>query len=454
MRKIIMSAFTVLAVTASSYSQSITDLMNEINQETLEFKVQEFSGERSTTVNGSNVTIRNRQQNNNDVAAAYLKERLEAMDNLSVVEQEFNTRGKNIIATQVGKTNPDDIYMICAHYDTVADYCADDNASGTIAVLEIARILSTQCFDNTIVYALWDEEEIGLRGSRFYANRASSNGDNILGVLNIDMMGYDGNGDNKFDIDVRNIAGSVAMKNDIIWVYNNYSFGNLAPPITVNPGTTGSDHSSFWNAGFSAVLVGESWETSDQTPFYHTSSDREATLDMPYYTELTKLVMGYIVTKASLGSVDNTVTVSGNTLTANETAANYQWINCDTDLPVSGAMSQSYSPSSAGNYAVQLTSGTCTELSKCFEVDLLGVNTFSAGEINVFPNPVKTILTIETAQPNDYTFSLYDTGGKRVLKRQSSALTSTLNLKDLSKGVYFLNVETKEKSGTYKVIKD
>ena len=119
----------------------------------------------------------------------------------------------------MGKTNPNNIYIVCAHYDTVADYCADDNATGTAAVLEVARILSKQCVDNTIVYALWDEEEIGLRGSQFYANQAATNNDNILGVLNMDMMGYDGDnpgqsGDNEFDIDYRNIAGSVAMKNE------------------------------------------------------------------------------------------------------------------------------------------------------------------------------------------------------------------------------------------------
>ncbi len=457
MKKNITIAIILLIFSFSSYSQSITDIINEVSIDSLEFKIKEFTGEQSTIVNGNTVTIRNRQQANNDVAAAYLKQRFEGMDNISVAEQNFNSRGKNIIATQLGKTNPDDIYIVCAHYDTVADYCADDNASGTIAVLEIARILSTQCLDNTIIYALWDEEEggptNGLAGSRYYANQASNNGDNILGVLNIDMMGYDGNDDNKFDIDVQNIAGSVAMKNDILSVFNSYSFGNL-DPITVNPGTPASDHSSFWNEGYSAVLVGESWETNDQTPFYHSSRDREATIDMPYYTELAKLVTAYMVTKGSLVSVDNTVSLSGNVLTANETAANYQWINCDTNSPISGATNQSYTPTSTGSYAVELTSGTCTEVSKCFEIDLLGVNTFSAGEINLYPNPVKTVLNIEMTASKDYTFNIYDTGGKLILKRESSVLNSTLNLKDLSKGVYFLNVETSEKSGTFKIIKE
>ena len=178
-------------------------------------------------------------------------------------------------------------------------------------MLEAARLLSTQCLDNTIVYALWDEEEIGLNGSFFYATEAANNGDNILGVLNLDMMGYDGDapgspGDNEFDIDTRNIAGSLAMKDDIISVLNSYTFDLSV--IEVVPGTFNSDHSSFWTNGYSAVLLGESWETNDQTPFYHTSGDRFSTIDMPYFYELTKLTTAYMATVGGLVGVDNGVT--------------------------------------------------------------------------------------------------------------------------------------------------
>ncbi len=285
------------------FSQSIQDIINTVNIDTLTKTLNEFSGEIPTTIDGNSTNITNRQQANNDLAADYLVEQFETFGNLTITNQTFNTNGRNIIATQLGKTTPENIYMVCAHYDTVADFCADDNASGTAAVLEIARILSTQCLDNTILYALWDEEEIGLLGSQFYANQAAANNDNILGVLNMDMIGYDGDnpgdiGDNEFDIDYRNIAASPTMKDDIITVLNTYNF-NLSV-IEVNPGTAASDHASFWAQGYSAVLVGESWETNDQTPFYHTSLDRVATLDLPYLHEMVKLVTGYMATKASL----------------------------------------------------------------------------------------------------------------------------------------------------------
>ena len=164
MKTLRTTVLALLLATFYSYGQTVQDIINEVDLNRLTLIINEFSGEQSTVVGGNTVTILNRQQANNDIAADYLVEKFQELDNITITDQAFNTNGRNIIATQIGKTNPDDIYIICAHYDTVANYCADDNATGTAAVLEIARILSTQCLDNTIVYALWDEEEIGLRG--------------------------------------------------------------------------------------------------------------------------------------------------------------------------------------------------------------------------------------------------------------------------------------------------
>lgn len=464
MKAITTTLIGLLFCSAVSYGQTIQDLINQVDMTRLDITLSEFSGEQSTIVDGNTVTISNRQQANNDLAANYLVEQFEALDNITITDQSFNTNGRNIIATQLGKTNPNNIYIVCAHYDTVADFCADDNATGTVAVLEVARILSKQCLDNTIIYALWDEEEIGLQGSSFYADQAAVNGDNILGVLNMDMMGYDSDasgqpGDNEFDIDYRNIAGSAAMKDDIISVLNTYTFDLSV--VEVNPGTTASDHASFWFAGsgpsdaFSAVLVGESWETNDETPFYHTSGDRLSTLDLQYYNEMVKLVTGYMVTKGGLVAVDNTVTQTVSMLTSNQSSAAYQWYNCDTDSPISGATSQSYMPSANGTYAVEVTSGPCSERSDCLVFDTLGLESFSESDINVFPNPVRTNLKIETnGDLQDLEIQLYDLSGKLILSQSSSEILTTLNIKDIPQGIYFLNVSSSEKTGTFKIVKE
>lgn len=448
----------------NSYAQSIQDIIDKVDLDTLSLTLREFSGEITTVVDGNTVTILNRQQANNELAGDYLVQKFEALDNIIINDQQFDSNGRNIIATQIGKTNPDDIYIICAHYDTLADYCADDNATGTAAVLEAARILSTQCLENTIVYALWDEEEIGLNGSSFYADQAFNNGDNILGVLNLDMMGYDGDapgtpGDNEFDIDYRNLADSEGMKDDIINVLNSYSFDLSV--VEVNPGTVNSDHASFWAVGnfpedaYSAVLLGESWETNDQTPFYHTSGDRFSTLDLPYFYELTKLTTAYMATVGGLIGVDNGVSQTVTMLTADQNSASYQWINCDTNAPISGATSQSYTPTVSGNYAVEITSGTCTELSDCIEFDTLGLDEFLTSEVRLFPNPVSANLNIEIAGNSDtLALDLFDVSGKLVLQKNVSNEAIALNMKNLPQGIYFLKVSSSEKTGTYKIVKE
>lgn len=440
-------SFSLIGVLSA---QTELDLINAVSLDSLSQTLQEFTGEVATNVGGNSVTILNREQSNNDLAGDYLVEKFNAMNSLTVTDQPFNTNGRNIIATQLGKTNPNDIYIICAHYDSVADYCADDNASGTATVLEVARILSTQCMDNTLVYALWDEEEIGLRGANFYASQANNNGDNILGVLNIDMMGYDGDDDDDFDIDVRPIANSIEMKDDLVALLATYNF-NLNVNV-VNPGTTASDHARFWDQGYSAVLVGESWDNDDQTPYYHSSSDRFSTLDLPYFHELAKLIMSYMVTKGSLVSVDNSLTVSPSTLTSNMDNASYQWVDCSTNLPIPSEVNQSFSPTISGSYAVEVTVGSCTELSACVDFTSLGTDTFKLNTINIYPNPTSSILTIEHSLNDDLMFELFSIEGKKVLQKVLTEKRSKLNMSQLSKGTYFVRMTQNKKVFSQQIV--
>ena len=450
MKKVVLLLCLILSVKGTLSAQSELDLINAVNLDSLSLTVQEFSGEIATIVGGNSVTILNRAQANNDLAGDYLIDKFNTMDNLIVTDQAFNTNGRNIIATQLGKTNPNAIYIICAHYDSVADYCADDNASGTATVLEIARILSSQCTDNTLIYALWDEEEIGLRGADFYATQAQTNGDNILGVLNIDMMGYDGDDDNDFDIDVRPIANSLTMKDDLVALLDTYNF-NLNVNV-INPGTTASDHSRFWNKGYSAVLVGESWNNNDQTPFYHSSADRYSTLDLPYFHELAKLIMSYMVTKGSLVSVDNTLTVNSSTLTSNMENASYQWVDCSTNLPLMSEVNQSFSPSASGSYAVEVTVGSCTELSSCVDFTSLGTDTFKSNSINIYPNSVLSTLIVEHSLNEDLMFELFSIQGKKILQNVLTEKRSKLNISQFPKGTYFVRLTQNKKVFSQQIV--
>ena len=104
----------------------------------------------------------------------------------------------NVVAVQRGTERPNDVVIITGHIDSrVTDVMnfksdapgANDDGSGTAAVLEAARILSTQRFPGTIVYAALSGEEQGLYGGKIMADLAKTLGWNVIANLNNDIIG-------------------------------------------------------------------------------------------------------------------------------------------------------------------------------------------------------------------------------------------------------------------------
>jgi Tol biopolymer transport system component len=97
----------------------------------------------------------------------------------------------NVVATLKGTVNPELIYVVSSHYDSVPDGPgADDDGSGTAALLETARILAGHPQAATIVFASMTGEEAGLLGSREFVRRAVAGNLHIAGALNNDMIGW------------------------------------------------------------------------------------------------------------------------------------------------------------------------------------------------------------------------------------------------------------------------
>lgn len=318
MKKLLQLIIVTFILTGSIYSQNtiVQQVINAVNIDTLVYFVRELSGDVPTTIGGQPYTIlsRNKFQPGNDKAADYIKERLQYYG-LATFDQWWSSTGRNVYATQIGTEFPNRYYIICAHYDdmpsgTIAPG-ADDNASGTAAVLEAARILSQYTFPFTIMYALWDEEEQGLIGSAYFANQASAAGDSILGVINLDMIAYDGNNDGKFEIHTRSVGNSLELKDEILDINASYNVGVI--PIIKNPGITASDHASFWNKGYGAILLIE--DNNDFQPYYHTTNDKIQYFNVPYFHKLSKLAIGTL-TKLALNvnmTIEHTPIASTNT---------------------------------------------------------------------------------------------------------------------------------------------
>ncbi|MCW8822921.1 MAG: M20/M25/M40 family metallo-hydrolase, partial [Ignavibacteriaceae bacterium] len=282
---------------AQTVDTLIQYLINQTNLDTLIYFVNILSGEDSVTINDSTYLLLSRYlyHPHNDLAGEFIFQTLNRF-NIPTYNQNYSTTGRNVYAVKTGTDFPDQEFIICAHYDDMPPQPpspgADDNASSVAAVLEAARILSQIPTPYTIIFALWDEEEMGSWGSRDYALQAYLSGEDILGVVNLEMLGYDSDDDGLFDISTRPIANSVELANLVDSLQIQYSLG-LTSAI-FNPGTTASDHASFWNHGYSAMVFSEAFFSGDGNPYYHTSNDKIEHFNLAYFYALSKLAVATI----------------------------------------------------------------------------------------------------------------------------------------------------------------
>jgi hypothetical protein len=104
---------------------------------------------------------------------------------------EVDGAGVSVIGRKAGNDPTLPELVIGAHYDHIPDCAgADDNASGTAAVLELARVLGAHEWDRSVTIACWDEEESGLHGSRAWVDAAIADGREIALYLNFDAIAY------------------------------------------------------------------------------------------------------------------------------------------------------------------------------------------------------------------------------------------------------------------------
>ena len=206
--------------------------------------------------------------------------------------------GRNVVGTKAGRgAVSSEIVVVCAHIDDMPSGAvapgADDNASGSVAVMVAAEILKNYTFERTIRFVLFTGEEQGLLGSERYAQAASTAGDNIVGVLNLDMLGWDGNGDKVLNLYVRPaISNDRVVAATFTNVVGTYGITNGVPSIIAER-VDWSDHASFWDQGYPAVC-GIEEDVVDFNPYYHTTNDTLARINLPYFTDWAKAVVGTV----------------------------------------------------------------------------------------------------------------------------------------------------------------
>jgi hypothetical protein len=212
----------------------------------------------------------------------------------------------NIEATLPGQNeSSDEIYIVCAHYDSVpGSPGADDNGSGTAAVLAAAKVLSKYRFEHTIRFVTFSGEEQGLLGSREYAEEAHENGDNIVAVLNADMIGYTRTNDGRTHVVIEETGHSSWITNLSINISMEYA-DEIGLQVVRWPSYPYSDHASFLEYGYDAIFFFE-YEFND---YYHSSDDTIDNMDLDYAARVTKLIVATLVELAGLeeGDYENPV---------------------------------------------------------------------------------------------------------------------------------------------------
>jgi glycerophosphoryl diester phosphodiesterase len=164
-----------------------------------------------------------------------------------------------------------------------------------------------------------------------------------------------------------------------------------------------------------------------------------------------------ITTYLTVIAVDASVTQNEGIITAGESGASYQWLDCDNNFEeIMGETGQSYAPLSSGNYAVEISMDGCTDTSECLHVQHLGLPLHSSSGFILYPNPNQGTFTLEFGGTGDreLILEIVSASGKRIYKDTViRAGTLQIDISSIEKGVYILTVRSKDFLTTRKIIK-
>jgi Zn-dependent M28 family amino/carboxypeptidase len=227
---------------------------------------------------------------------------------------------ENIVAEISSGARPKHRLLVGAHYDSVAGTVgADDNASAIAVQLEVARHLTTLIVEEKldlavkfVSFALEEPPVYGTRhmGSRVYAKMARRQKEKIDGMICLEMVGYACHEPGCQHYPFPLMFMNYPRKGNFIGIVNNFKSrefaGKMAAQFQKNeqlpvvrltvpfngwvlPAVRLSDHASFWDQGFKAVMVTDS--AFFRNPHYHTAADTMDRLDFEFMAELVESLL-------------------------------------------------------------------------------------------------------------------------------------------------------------------
>ena len=232
----------------------------------------------------------------------------------TVFTQPYKYEGRayeNIFVEKKGMVSPEKIIVVGAHYDTVTGTPgADDNGSGVAGLLELARLSADETPEKTIQFVAFTLEEPPLFRSRYmgsyvYAESLHESGRDVEGMICLEMIGYfsDEPGSQVFPLpffrwmypttgNFITLVGNLKSKSFLKRIEKGFKDGSGLPVETLAtvsfvPGVDFSDHRSFWQFGYDAVMVTDT--AFYRNPQYHGIGDVPEILD---YERMAEVVLG------------------------------------------------------------------------------------------------------------------------------------------------------------------
>ncbi|MFZ4414295.1 MAG: M28 family metallopeptidase [Bacteroidales bacterium] len=199
---------------------------------------------------------------------------------------------QNVVGYVKGKLYPDSFYVFTAHYDHLGEMGkevyfpgANDNASGTAMVMDLARYFSSDTTqpDYSIVFALVSGEETGLHGSHYLASHPLFPLTNIKFLINLDMMGTGSEG-----ITVVNATTFKDQYNRLKTINNEKGY---LKAVVERGESCNSDHCAFYEKGVAAIFI---YAMGGEFTEYHNVYDLPQKIPLTKYDEIFRLLIDYI----------------------------------------------------------------------------------------------------------------------------------------------------------------
>jgi hypothetical protein len=286
---------SIAEVVPPAADPAIQALLAQVSETRIRDLIADLSGVQAAVIGGSPVTIPTRYSFSGSIAnaEAYVRQHYAGMGlaTRTLPWTYGSYSGYNITADIPGLVHPERIWLVGGHLDSTstAPYSsapgADDNASGTAAALALAEIVYNQHFGDTIRFVHFTGEEQGMWGSKVYTHDLQLSGAQVMGYVNLDMIGWDGDGDRTVEVHSGTGAASIALANTFVSANERYGQG-LRLELKQSTASRFSDHSSFWDYGYSSFLTIENFFDDaiarDRNPWYHTTGDQLSRVDLNY----------------------------------------------------------------------------------------------------------------------------------------------------------------------------